>query len=142
MSSMFKIFDTAGSAMAAQSMRLNTVASNLANADTVSSTPEGAYRAKEPLFSTLHDAALKGTAKDDGTAGVKTMGVSESQADIQTRYEPGNPMADANGYVYGSNVNPVDELVNMISASRSYQGNVEVMNTAKQLMLKALDVGK
>ena len=144
MSSLFKIFDTAGSGMAAQSTRLNTVASNLANADTVSSTPEGAYRAKEPLFATLHDSALKGAAKaqDDGTSGVQTLGVSESQADIQSRYEPGNPMADANGNVYGSNVNPIDELVNMISASRSYQNNVEVMNTAKQLMLKTLDVGK
>jgi flagellar basal-body rod protein FlgC len=142
MSSLFKIFDTAGSGMAAQSTRLNTVASNLANADTVSSTPEGAYRAKEPLFATLHDSALKAGAKDDGTSGVQTLGVSESQADIQSRYEPGNPMADANGNVYGSNVNPIDELVNMISASRSYQNNVEVMNTAKQLMLKTLDVGK
>ncbi|HEY9133390.1 MAG TPA: flagellar basal body rod protein FlgC [Dyella sp.] len=146
MSSLFKIFDTAGSGMAAQSTRLNTVASNLANADTVSSTPDGAYRAKEPLFATLRDNALKAAgadpSQDDGTSGVQTLGVSESQADIQTRYEPGNPMADADGYVYGSNVNPIDELVNMISASRSYQNNVEVMNTAKQLMLKTLDVGK
>ena len=144
MSSLFKIFDTAGSGMAAQSTRLNTVASNLANVDTVSSTAEGAYRAKEPLFATLHDNALKagGSTQDDGTSGVQTLGVSESQADIQSRYEPGNPMADANGNVYGSNVNPIDELVNMISASRSYQNNVEVMNTAKQLMLKTLDVGK
>ncbi|HEX7817109.1 flagellar basal body rod protein FlgC [Dyella sp.] len=145
MSSLFKIFDTAGTGMAAQSTRLNTVASNLANADTVSSTPEAAYRAKEPLFATLHSKALQSagaTSQSDGTDGVQTIGVSESQADISSRYEPGNPMADANGYVYGSNVNPIDELVNMISASRSYQNNVEVMNTAKQLMLKTLDIGK
>ena len=92
----------------------------------------------------MHDNALKagGSTQDDGTSGGQTLGVSESQADIQSRYEPGNPMADANGNVYGSNVNPIDELVNMISASRSYQNNVEVMNTAKQLMLKTLDVGK
>jgi len=121
MSSLFKIFDTAGSGMAAQSTRLNTVASNLANADTVSSTPEGAYRAKEPLFATLHDNALKagGSTQDDGTSGVQTLGVSESQADIQSRYEPGNPMADANGNVYGSNVNPIDELVNIRTTSKS-----------------------
>jgi flagellar basal-body rod protein FlgC len=69
-------------------------------------------------------------------------GVTESQADVQSRYDPGNPMADADGNVYGSNVNPIDELVNMISASRSYQNNVEAMNTTKQLMLKTLDLGK
>jgi len=74
--------------------------------------------------------------------GVQVKGVTESQADVQARYEPGNPMADDTGYVYGSNVNPIDELVNMITASRSYQNNVEAMNTTKQLMLKTLDLGK
>lgn len=142
--SMFKIFDTAGSGMAAQSLRLNTVASNLANADSVSSTEQGAYRAREPLFATVKQQVdgLFAASADAGTAGVKVDGVTESQAAIPSRYEPGNPMADANGYVYGSNVNPVDELVNMISASRSYQNNVEVMNTTKQLMVKTLDLGK
>ncbi|MFK2903821.1 flagellar basal body rod protein FlgC [Dyella ginsengisoli] len=139
--SMFKIFDTAGSGMAAQSLRLNTVASNLANAESVSSTQQGAYRAKEPLFAAVKQR-VEGAMADAGTVGVKVDGVTESQAAIPSRYEPGNPMADANGYVYGSNVNPVDELVNMISASRSYQNNVEVMNTTKQLMVKTLDLGK
>ena len=139
--SMFKIFDTAGSGMAAQSLRLNTVASNLANADSVSSTQQGAYRAKEPLFAAVKQR-VEGAMADAATVGVKVDGVTESQAAIPSRYEPGNPMADANGYVYGSNVNPVDELVNMISASRSYQNNVEVMNTTKQLMVKTLDLGK
>lgn len=139
--SMFKIFDTAGSGMAAQSLRLNTVASNLANAESVSSTEQGAYRAKEPLFAAVKQR-VEGAMADAGTVGVKVDGVTESQAAIPSRYEPGNPMADANGYVYGSNVNPVDELVNMISASRSYQNNVEVMNTTKQLMVKTLDLGK
>jgi flagellar basal-body rod protein FlgC len=141
--SLFKIFDVAGSGMAAQSLRLNTVASNLANADSVSSTPEGAYRAKEPLFAAVQKAV--GGAKNaqaDSSVGVQVKGVTESQADVQARYEPGNPMADATGYVYGSNVNPIDELVNMITASRSYQNNVEAMNTTKQLMLKTLDLGK
>ncbi|RDI97714.1 flagellar basal body rod protein FlgC [Dyella solisilvae] len=141
--SMFKIFDVAGSGMAAQSLRLNTVASNLANADSVSSTPEGAYRAKEPLFAAVQRAlGSASNAEGDSAVGVQVKGVSESQADVQSRYEPGNPMADADGYVYGSNVNPIDELVNMISASRSYQNNVEAMNTTKQLMIKTLDLGK
>lgn len=142
--SMFKIFDTAGSGMAAQSLRLNTVASNLANADSVSSTEQGAYRAREPLFAAVKQRVdgMFATQADAGATGVKVDGVTESQAAIPSRYEPGNPMADANGYVYGSNVNPVDELVNMISASRSYQNNVEVMNTTKQLMVKTLDLGK
>lgn len=139
--SMFTIFDTAGSGMAAQSLRLNTVASNLANAESVSSTQQGAYRAKEPLFAAVKQR-VEGAMADAGAVGVKVDGVTESQAAIPSRYEPGNPMADANGYVYGSNVNPVDELVNMISASRSYQNNVEVMNTTKQLMVKTLDLGK
>jgi len=141
--SMFKIFDVAGSGMAAQSLRLNTVASNLANADSVSGTEAGAYRAKEPLFSAVQRAqGGVGNADSDSSVGVQVKGVTESQADVQARYEPGNPMADGDGYVYGSNVNPIDELVNMISASRSYQNNVEVMNTTKQLMLKTLDLGK
>lgn len=141
--SMFKIFDVAGSGMAAQSLRLNTVASNLANADSVSSTPEGAYRAKEPLFAAVQRSLGSANSADsDSAVGVQVKGVTESQADVQSRYEPGNPMADADGYVYGSNVNPIDELVNMISASRSYQNNVEAMNTTKQLMLKTLDLGK
>lgn len=141
--SLFKIFDVAGSGMAAQSLRLNTVASNLANADSVSGTPEGAYRAKEPLFAAVQKAigGAKG-ADADSAVGVQVKGVTESQADVQAHYEPGNPMADATGYVYGSNVNPIDELVNMITASRSYQNNVEAMNTTKQLMLKTLDLGK
>ncbi len=138
--SMFSIFNVAGSGMAAQSLRLNTVASNLANADSVASTPAAAYRSREPLFATLQQQA--GSSSDAAGAGVQVLGVTESQAAIPSLYEPGNPLADASGYVYASNVNPVDELVNMISASRSYQNNVEVMNTTKQLMVKTLDIGK
>ena len=137
--SSFKIFDIVGSGLSAQSVRLNTVASNLANADSVASTPEAAYRSREPLF-----AAVKSQfdGKDSVGEGVQVLGVTESQAAIPSRYEPGNPLADASGYVYSSNVNPVDELVNMISASRSYQNNVEVMNSTRQLMQKTLDLGK
>ena len=138
--SLFSIFNVAGSCMAAQSLRLNTVASNLANADSVASTPEAAYRSREPLFSAVQKQVGMGT--QDAAQGVRVLGVSESQAAIPNRYEPGNPLADADGYVYSSNVNPVDELVNMISASRSYQNNVEVMNSTRQLLQKTLDLGK
>ena len=137
--SLSSIFNVAGSGMAAQSSRLNTVASNLANAESVASTPEAAYRAREPLFAAVQKQV--GDGASGASEGVRMLGVTESQAAIPSRYEPGSPMADADGYVYGSNVNPVDELVNMISASRSYQNNVEVMNTAKQLMVKTLSLG-
>ena len=142
--SMFKIFDVAGSGMAAQSLRLNTTASNLANANSVAGSPEAAYRAREPLFAAVHANAMAGSGGNarDAATGVQVTGITTSQAPIERRYEPGNPVADANGYVYGSNVNPIDELVNMISASRSYQNDVEVMQSAKQLMLKTLDLGK
>ena len=141
--SLMKIFDTAGSGMAAQSLRLNTVASNLANADSVSNSPDSAYRAKELLFAPMQSVSAGSVAQDasEGTNGVRMLGVTESQQPVSSRYEPGNPMADANGTVYGSNVNPIDELVNMISASRSYQNNVEVMNSAKQLAIKTIELG-
>lgn len=146
--SLYSIFNVAGSGMAAQSLRLNTVASNLANAESVSGTPQGAYRAREPVFAAMQKQQLAQFGDGNGSpdaetgAGVQVLGVTESQAAIPQRYEPGNPLANADGYVYASNVNPVDELVNMISASRSYQNNVEVMNSAKQLMLKTLTLGQ
>lgn len=141
--SLMKIFDTAGSGMAAESLRLNTVASNLANADSVSSSADSAYKAKELLFAPTQqaEAGFGSQESEEGSNGVRMVGVSESQEPVETHYEPGNPMADENGYVYGSNVNPIDELVNMISASRSYQNNVEVMNTTKQLMVKTIELG-
>ena len=134
----FNIFDIAGSGMSAQSVRLNTTASNLANADTVASSPETAYRAKEPVFAAIQ----QGLGKNAETSGVRVTGISESQLPIGSRFEPGNPLANEDGYVFTPNVNPVDELVNMISASRAYQNDVEVMNSAKQLMLKTLELGK
>ncbi|MCE5231793.1 MAG: flagellar basal body rod protein FlgC [Mizugakiibacter sp.] len=136
--SLFRIFDTAASGMAAQSVRLNTTASNLANADSVGSSPDTVYRAREPVFAAIQ----RGLGRDAEASGVRVLGVTESQAPVGSRYEPGNPLADADGKVYTPNVNPVDELVNMISASRAYQNDVEVMNNAKQLALKTLDLGK
>lgn len=134
--SSFRIFDIVGSALSAQSTRLNTVASNLANADSVSGTAEGAYKARMPVFQT----ALEGAHPE--SAGVRVLGVVESQAEAQRRFEPGNPLADPDGYVYAANVNPVEEMVNMISASRAYQSSVEVMNTAKDLAIRTLSLGK
>lgn len=137
MSSSFRIFDIAGSALAAQSVRLNTVASNLANADAVASDPNDVYKAHVPVFQTA-----PGLTGDSQTPGVRVTGIEESQAPAQKRYEPGHPLADANGYVYSSNVNVVEQMVDMISASRSYQSNIEIMNTAKDLALRTLNLGK
>lgn len=134
--SSFRIFDIAGSALSAQSARLNTVASNLANADSVSGDAATVYKSRMPVFQAQLDAA------HPEAAGVRVLGVMESQAEAQKRYEPGNPIADAEGYVYAPNVNVVEEMVNMISASRSYQSSVEVMNTAKELTLRTLSLGK
>jgi flagellar basal-body rod protein FlgC len=139
--SLTRIFDVAGSGMAAQSLRLNVVASNLANANSVASSPDAAYRAREPLFAAVQRQFGAQAQGADATVGVQVRGITESAAPVNAQYEPGNPMADADGYVYASNVNPVEELVNMISASRSYQSDVEVMNTTKQLMLKTLTLG-
>ena len=136
--SSFKIFDIAGSGMSAQSVRLNTTASNLANAESVSGDPNAVYKAKHPLF----EAIRNGLGKDASTTGVAVKGIFENQAPPTARYEPGNPLADANGYVYAPNVNSVEEMVDMISASRSYQNNVEVMNTAKDMMLATLRLGQ
>ena len=136
--SSFKIFDIAGTGMSAQSVRLNATASNLANAESISGDPNQVYKAKHPLF----EAIRAGLGKDAATNGVSVRGIVENQAPPMARYEPGNPLADVNGYVYAPNVNTVEEMVDMISASRSYQNNVEVMNTAKELMLATLRMGQ
>ena len=136
--SMFKIFDISGSAVSAQSQRLNTVASNLANVDTVAGPDGKAYKARQVTFQTV----LMNTGDGSPGAGVKVSGVSEDQTPGRRVHEPSSPNADADGYVTYSNVNAVDEMVNMISASRSYQNNIEVMNTAKTLLMKTLQMGQ
>ena len=137
----FKIFDVAGSGMSAQSVRLNTVASNLANADSISGDPSTVYKARHPIFEAVK-SSLAANGTNNGNAAVHVRGIMESQATPNARYEPGNPLADANGYVYAPNVNTVEEMVDMISASRSYQNNVEVMQTAKDMMLATLRLGQ
>ena len=133
--SMFSIFNVSGSAISAQAQRLNVVASNLANVDAVAGPDGQAYKARQVVFQT----ALMGS---DASAGVRVNGINESQVPGQKILDPSNPNADAQGYVTHSNVNSVEEMVNMISASRSYQNNVEVMNTAKSLLLKTLQIGQ
>ena len=132
--SMMNIFNVAGSAASAQSQRLNIVASNLANADTVAGPDGQAYKARQVTFQTQ----LLGPA---GAAGVTVSNVGEDATPGRRIHDPKHPSADAEGYVTYSNVNPVEEMVNMISASRSYQNNIEVMNTAKSLLLKTLQLG-
>lgn len=136
--SMFQIFNVAGSAVSAQSQRLNVVASNLANADTVAGPDGQAYKARQVVFQT----ALMGAGNDGGNAGVRVSNISEDQTPGRRVHDPRHPQADADGYVTYSNVNPVEEMVNMISASRSYQNNIEVMSTAKSLLLKTLQLGQ
>ena len=136
--SMMKIFDISGSAVSSQSQRLNVVASNLANVDTVAGPDGKAYKAREVTFQTV----LMGTPDGVPAAGVRVSDVTENQAPGRKVHDPNSPSADADGYVTYSNVNAVDEMVNMISASRSYQNNIEVMNTAKTLMMKTLQMGQ
>jgi len=136
----FKIFDIAGSGMSAQSVRLNTTASNLANAESVGSDAQSVYKARHPIFQAVR-AELAHALGKKSDAAVKVSTIVESQAAPQARYEPGNPLADANGYVYAPNVNAIEEMTDMISASRAYQNNVEVMNTAKDMMLATLKLG-
>ncbi len=134
-----KIFDVAGSGMNAQSLRLNLVASNISNANSISSSIDEVYKSRQPVFA----AELKG-AMDKSQTGVKVnvLGVVESQAPAVMEYAPHHPMADDQGYIYKPNVNTVEEMANMMSASRSYQNNIEVLNTAKDLMLQTLRMGQ
>jgi flagellar basal-body rod protein FlgC len=142
--SMFNIFNVSGSAVSAQSQRLNVVASNLANADTVAGPNGQAYKARQVTFQTelMGQTGQAGMPTAGASAGVKVSNVSEDQTPGRRVHDPKHPSADADGYVTYSNVNAVEEMVNMISASRSYQNNIEVMNTAKTLLLKTLQMGQ
>jgi flagellar basal-body rod protein FlgC len=135
---LFNIFDIAGSAMSAESVRLNVTSSNLANIQSVGDSEATAYRARHPVFS----AIIKSLQGDNAYYGVRVDGIVESQAPMEKRYQPEHPNANEEGYVFLPNVNIVDEMANMISASRSYQSNVEVLNTSKQLMMATLKLGQ
>ena len=135
MSGVFNVFTIAGTALTAQSARLNAVASNLANADSVVGSNGQPYRAKQVVFAAT-------PVGNEGGQGVRVTQVVESAAPLRLQYDPKSPFANDQGYVSMPNVNPVEEMVNMISASRAYQTNAEVMNTAKALMLKTLAIGQ
>ena len=133
------IFDIAGSGMNAQSLRLNLVASNISNANSISSSVDEVYKSRQPVFQAEFKSIMD---KHDASSKVNILGVVESQAPPVIDYAPHHTMADENGYIYKPNVNTIEEMANMMSASRTYQNNVEVLNTAKQLMLQTLKMGQ
>jgi flagellar basal-body rod protein FlgC len=144
--SLTNVFQIAGSGMSAQSIRLNTTASNMANAESVSSSFEQTYRARHPVFAValqeMNTLAAGGGGSPSAGQGVEVLGIVESDAPLQQRYEPNHPMSNEEGYVFYPNVNVVEEMTNMISASRSFQTNAEIMSTAKEMMQRVLTLGQ
>ena len=139
--SLFNVYNTAGSALNAQTIRLNTTASNLANAESVDGDPTKVYRARHPVFQTMMDESGMSFDSQDAGVGVRVLGVVESKTPPLMRYQPDNPSANKDGYVYSSNVNSIEEMTNMISANRSFATNVECINTARDLLLKTISMG-
>ena len=137
--SLFRVFDVAGSAMSAQSVRLNTTASNLANANSVSSSAGETYKARYPIFQAQLDQA---NFSQNEAVGVNVAGIVESDAPLVNEFNPNHPLADENGYVYRPNVNIMEEMANMISASRSYQTNVQIADSARKMLNKTLALGQ
>jgi len=143
------LFDIAGMGMNAQSVRLNTVASNLANAQSAASSVNQVYRARHPVFTAVQQSAMQqmagwdiGADSEQQGAGVEVSGIVESEAPLEKRYEPGHPLADKDGYVVYPNVNVVEEMADMISASRSFQINVEMLQSAKTMAQRLLALGQ
>jgi flagellar basal-body rod protein FlgC len=136
--SLYRVFDIAGSGLTAQALRLNTTASNIANANSVSSSIDQTYRGRHPVFAAEMDKALD----DRRGSGVKVLGIVESDAPLNTEYNPSHPLADEKGFIYKPNVNVMEEMANMISASRSYDANVQVADAAKQMLSRTLTLGQ
>lgn len=135
-----RILDSAASGLSAQSIRMNTIASNMANTGSVGSSEATTYRSKTPIFSEVKDQ-MAGIGEDSqAVGGVKVSKISESTQPLEKRYEPNHPLADQDGFVYMTDVNPIAEMTNMISASKEYQANVEIMNTTKSLIMQTLGV--
>lgn len=137
--SLFNVFDISATGMSAQSVRLNTTASNIANADSVSSSIDETYRARHPVFAAEMQKAAAG---QENSVGVQVLGVVESNKPLNIEYSPEHPMADNEGYIYKPNVNVIEEMTNMISASRSYQTNVQLAESAKNMLNKTLMLGQ
>ncbi len=139
--SLFNVFNVGGSALNAETIRLNTTASNLANAESVSGDPTKIYRARHPVFQSMMDTSNPFADDQGSAAGVRVLGVVESTAPPSMRYQPDNPVANKEGYVFTSNVNSIEEMTNMISANRSFATNIDVINTARDLLLKTISMG-
>jgi flagellar basal-body rod protein FlgC len=141
--SLFNVLNVTGTGMSAQSVRLNTTASNIANADSVSSSADKTYRARHPVFAAAMQEAAAGQITNNGSSvGVNVLGVVESDKPLNVEYSPNHPMADKEGYIYKPNVNVIEEMTNMISASRSYQTNVQLAESAKNMLNKTLQLGQ
>jgi flagellar basal-body rod protein FlgC len=139
--SLFSVFNVAGSALNAETIRLNTTASNLANAESVNGDESKVYRARHPVFQAMMNDADASFDGQDAAIGVRVLGVVESKAPASMRYQPDNPVANKDGYVFMSNVNSIEEMTNMISANRTFATNVEAINTARDLLLKTISMG-
>ncbi len=136
--SLLNIFDIAGSAMAAQTVRMNTTASNMANLESVSSSTGETYRARHPVFETIYSDSMRNGL----SSGVRVAGIIESQAPLREEYRPEHPKANEDGYVYFPNVNSIEEMTNMMSATRTFQNNVEIINASKQMLMRTLSIGQ
>ena len=136
--SLLNIFEIAGSALSAQTVRMNVTASNMANLDSVSSSTGETYRAKHPVFETVYNDVFQ----DGVSNGVRVTDIVESQKPLRMEYQPQHPKADEQGYVFYPNVNSIEEMANMISASRTYQNNIEIINASKQMLLRTLNIGQ
>lgn len=139
--SLFNVFDIAGSGMSAQTLRLETIASNLSNSQTVAGSEKEVYKAKQPIFQSIHADQL-GKMENQASGGVKVVGIAESNEQAVKLYQPNNPVADKDGFVYRPNINTVGEMTDMISASKSYEMNVQMLQTLRMLAQKTLQVGK
>lgn len=139
--SLFNVFNVSGSALNAETVRLNTTASNMANAESVNGDPSKVYRARQPVFQTMMDESDLDSDGEGASAGVKVLGVVESTTPPVERYEPNNPQANKDGYIYMSNVNSIEEMTNMISANRAFATNIDAINTARDLLLKTISMG-
>jgi flagellar basal-body rod protein FlgC len=139
--SLFDVFNVSGSGLNAETIRLNTTASNLANAESTDGDVSKVYRARHPVFQSMLDTQAASLDDEDASSGVRVLGIVESTAPPLKSYQPAHPLADKDGYVYTSNVNSIEEMTNMISANRTFATNVEAINTARDLLLKVIAMG-
>jgi flagellar basal-body rod protein FlgC len=140
--SLFDVFGVSGSALNAQTIRLNTTASNLANAESVNGDPKQVYRARHPVFKAMLQNADAELDEAGAATGVRVLGIVQSTTPPLKSYQPDHPLADKDGFVYSSNVNSIEEMTNMISANRSFATNIQAIDTARDLLLKVIAMGR